>query len=544
MKTTKTLVIGIVLTLLAGTGLVSGMSFDGISDVDITDHTGEAHFGYSVANAGDLNGDGYTDIVIGACYATKAFVYYGGPGFDGISDVDITDHTGEFLFGCSVANAGDLNGDGYTDLVIGAIVANKAFVYYGGPGFDGISDVDITDHTGEEHFGHSVANAGDLNGDGYTDLVIGAPSANKSFVYYGGPSFDGISDVDITDHTGEEHFGHSVANAGDLNDDGYTDLVIGAPSAGGAFVYYGGPGFDGISDVDITDHTGECGFGSSVANAGDLNNDGYTDLAVGGVFGIFSNAFVYYGGPGFDGVSDVDIADHAGDFGFGASAANAGDLNNDGYTDLVIGSTLANKVFVYNGGPGFDGVSDVDITDHIGESYFGCSVANAGDMNNDGYTDLVIGAYLANKAFVYYGGPGFVSISISTDRTTYTTGDIMDIEIDISNPSGASRSVTFGWWLTIPSFDYMTIPIATIPMTLPAGYDETFTYPIYVGYWGEESFGAVWCVALSDPKTEEIVSFDATYWNYVPSEAAQVKKSPTSIAREIRKEIERVELPS
>ncbi|MFQ6063639.1 MAG: hypothetical protein ACE5J9_10765 [Methanosarcinales archaeon] len=77
-----------------------------------------------------------------------------------------------------------------------------------------------------------------------------------------------------------------------------------------------------------------------------------------------------------------------------------------------------------------------------------------------------------------------------------------------------------------------------------AGYNETFTYPIYVGYWGEKSFGAVWSVALSDPTSEEIISFDATYWNYKPSGAAKVKKSQNSIAREITKEIEKVGLPS
>jgi hypothetical protein len=73
---------------------------------------------------------------------------------------------------------------------------------------------------------------------------------------------------------------------------------------------------------------------------------------------------------------------------------------------------------------------------------------------------------------------------------------------------------------------------------------KPFTFPINVGYRGEESFGAVWCVALSDPKTNEIMSFDATYWNYMPSEAIKVNKSPVSIVGEIRKEIERVKLPS
>ena len=406
MKATKIFVLGIVLTALAGTGIiivnVSGMPFDGFSDVGITDHTGETYFGYSVANAGDLNNDGYTDLVIGASGAKKAFVYYGGSSFDDTSDVSITDHTGESNFGGSVANAGDLNNDGYPDLVIGAYNAKKAYVYYGGHSFDNTSDVDITDHTGESNFGYSVANAGDLNSDGYTDLVIGAcgGGANKAFVYYGGPSFDNSSDVTIADHT-TGNFGNSVANAGDLNNDGYTDLVIGAYGVNKAFVYYGGPSFDGTSDVSVTDHTGEILFGQSVANVGDLNNDGYTDLVIGA--GGANKAFVYYGGSSFDGTSDVSITDHTGETYFGISVANAGDLNNDGYPDLVIGAYNAKKAYVYYGGPSFDNTSDVSITDHTGETFFGISVANAGDLNNDGYADLVIGAYGARKAFVYYG---------------------------------------------------------------------------------------------------------------------------------------------
>jgi hypothetical protein len=440
MKAMKILMLLIILAAMAaGTGMVSGMPFDGFSDVDITDHTGESGFGWSVANAGDLNNDGYIDLVIGAHGANKAFVYYGGPSFDGFSDVNIADHTGESGFGRSVANAGDLNNDGCTDLVIGAYGANKAFVYYGGPSFDGFSDVNIADHTGESGFGYSVANAGDLNNDGYTDLVIGTYVANKTFVYYGGPSFNGFSDVDITDHTGENGFGISVANAGDLNNDGYTDLVIGAWGAREAFVYYGGPSFDGFSDVNIADHTGEDHFGSSVANAGDLNNDGCTDLVIG--TGGARGAFVYYGGPSFDGFSDVNIADHIGESGFGYSVANAGDLNNDGCTDLVIGADYANKAFVYYGGPSFDGFSDVNIADHTGENHFGMSVVNAGDLNNDGCTDLVIGAPGAKKAFVYYGSLllGRPTIVTLQGKLTDTAGNPIQtgsLKVTIKNSLG------------------------------------------------------------------------------------------------------------
>jgi hypothetical protein len=111
--------------------------------------------------------------------------------------------------------------------------------------FDSFSDVHI-EYTGTlTYFGSSVANAGDLNTDGYTDLVVGAPGVNTAFVYFGGPSFDGDYDKHIIDHQiSADSFGSSVANAGDLNNDGYADLVIGAPDVNEVFVYFGGPSFD------------------------------------------------------------------------------------------------------------------------------------------------------------------------------------------------------------------------------------------------------------------------------------------------------------
>ncbi len=140
-------------------------------------------------------------------------------------------------------------------------------------------------------------------------------------------------------------------------------------------------------------------------------------------------------------------------------------------------------------------------------------------------------------------------VSIRTDKRTYTTGERMKVEIRVANPSNTSRSVVFRWWLTVPSFNFTTVPVATVLMTLPPGYGETFSFPINVGYWGEQSFGAVWGVTLSDPETEETVSFDATYWNYKPTaeaetelaEPAGVKKSPEKTAKAIAKEVEGVE---
>jgi len=182
MKREKLWAVVIFLSLVA---TINAVPFDGKSDVTIQDHTAETGFGSKATSAGDLNNDGYMDLVIGAPSAKKAFVYYGGPSFDGTSDLTIDDHTGESNFGY-VDSAGDLNNDGYADLTISATTSTqKAWVYYGGSGFDNVSDVTIDEHTAEGTFGTGIVSDSDLNDDGYADLVIGASSANKAFVYYG-----------------------------------------------------------------------------------------------------------------------------------------------------------------------------------------------------------------------------------------------------------------------------------------------------------------------------------------------------------------------
>ncbi|PXF51745.1 MAG: hypothetical protein C4B55_05155 [Candidatus Methanophagaceae archaeon] len=138
------------------------------------------------------------------------------------------------------------------------------------------------------------------------------------------------------------------------------------------------------------------------------------------------------------------------------------------------------------------------------------------------------------------------TISVTTDKTDYKTFDTMSVEIEFANPTNATQWVVYKWWLTIPGFDFMTT-MATMPMTLPADYSQTFSYPIYVGYWGEQSFGALWGVALLDPGTNEIICFDTTYWCYKPirpkNAGAETKKTPKSIASEIKEEIGKVGLP-
>ena len=482
--------------------------------------------GTSVSSAGDVNGDGYDDLIIGA-YGTnvgeinsagETYVVYGGPAgtvfslarstLDGTNGFTVTGISQFDRSGYSVSSAGDVNGDGYDDLIIGSEEADpggndragESYVVYGGasaPGTAGVLALSALDGTNgfmlngidaNDRSGVSVSSAGDVNGDGYDDLIIGArqadpggnSNAGESYVVYGGASapgtggvlalsaLDGTNGFTLNGIDADDRSGVSVSSAGDINGDGYDDLIIGArradpggnDRAGESYVVYGGasaPGTGGVLALSALDGTN--GFtlngiderddtGFSVSSAGDVNGDGYDDLIIGGRYGdpngnYSGETYVVYGGasaPGTGGVlalsaldgtngfilNGIDARDRA-----GWSVSSAGDINGDGYDDLIIGALrayrggnmYAGETYVIYGGastPGTGGELELSALD--GTNGFtlngideadrsGTSVSSAGDVNGDGYDDLIIGAPGAEpvgvnsgETYVVYGG--------------------------------------------------------------------------------------------------------------------------------------------
>ena len=171
-----------------------------------------------------------------------------------------------------------------------------------------------------------------------------------------------------------------------------------------------------------------------------------------------------------------------------------------------------------------------------------------GDAPEGTYYLRISSAKLADENFVYISPIEIkngtftivfeegLHITITTDKTEYTTGDIILANITIANPTEETKHVIFNWWVTVPSKGFYTAPLVTMPMTLPPSYNTTLTYTITVGYWGAGNFSAVFCVALANQTTNKIISFDATFWNYNPA-TRKKKVNVESIVKEIKRVI-------
>ena len=416
-----------------------------INGVDFGDLTG-----VSVSGAGDVNGDGIDDLVVGGnrgdtisnLFPGDAYVVFGSnSGFSQSFDLSSLNGTNGFVLsgisfddatGGSVSGAGDVNGDGFNDVIIGAGFADpngnsgagESYLVFGNnSGFP--SSIDLSALNGSNGFvingidtgdlsGDSVSGAGDVNGDGIDDFIIGAPSADRNGNNFAGESYvvfgndSGFpSSLELSTLNGSNGFvingtgtvnesGISVSDAGDVNGDGIDDLIIGAQDifgTGESYVVFGNnSGFS--SSLDLSTLDGANGFvlngidildrsGSTVSSAGDVNGDGIDDL----IIRAFNESYVVFGNnSGFSSSLDLSTLDGTNGFvlngvdigfGTGGSVSGVGDVNGDGIDDVIIGASRADPNAVMDAGQSYVVFGQAAVTGPL-----------IGDVNQDGTVDF------------------------------------------------------------------------------------------------------------------------------------------------------------
>ena len=399
----------------------------------------------------DVNGDGYADVLVTAPYAAgNVFLYLGGPsGLASSPQTVLSNGPGV------VASAGDVNGDGYAD-VIASAQGSAAYLYLGGAaGLSSSPAATLPAPQGGGAFGVRVQSAGDVNGDGYSDVIVGDNAWCRAYVYYGGAAGLSSSPSVVLSGASGSGLGHSVDGAGDVNGDGFADVIVSVPDVnsnnGQIYLYLGSAtGLATSPTLTIDCPAGSYG-GCRMAGAGDVNGDGYADMVVGlnNINGSVGQAYVYLGGAAglalSPAVTLVGPETNVGDA-FGRWVAPAGDLNGDGYADVVVGADAeddrsigpdggltqpAGWVHVYLGsatGPASSPTVTLTGPDGAG-SWFGRCVNGAGDVNGDGYGDLIVGAEAYDT-----GGPGWAHLYLGT-----STGVASSPAATLTGPSAGSH---------------------------------------------------------------------------------------------------------
>lgn len=497
--------------------IINGESPDGLS-------------GVSVASAGDVNGDGLDDLIVGGFnsnpsagdWASRSYVVFGQTATTAINLSAITAGTGGFVIngdvtnnlgGVSVASAGDVNADGLADLIVGDTGGVDTALDTGGHSYVIFGKTDTTavnlsslgsggftingQATGDQS-GISVASAGDVNGDGLSDVLVGAfqsdptagTDAGRSYVVFGKANATAVNLSSVAVGSGgfvingqsaNDLSGISVASAGDVNGDGLADLIVGAfqsdpaavTDAGRSYVVFGKADTTAVNLSAIAPATGTPvgGFvingqsandlsGYSVASAGDVNADGLADLIVGAFQSDptagtdAGRSYVIFGKTGTTavnlstlGTGGFVINGQSANDGSGISVASAGDFNGDGLADLLIGASQATpsstrasagRTYLVFGKTDTTAVNLSSVAAGTGgfvingdnkEDYSGLSVAAAGDVNADGFADLIVGAPQndaiasdAGRSYVIFGSNSNIFAQTGANPAMTLTG--------------------------------------------------------------------------------------------------------------------------
>jgi len=464
-------------------------------------------FGKAVASAGDVNNDNYEDVIVGAHYyyntgttQGRAYIYLGsdtGLSTSYIWSVGDEDPDYYAQFGRSVGSAGDFNCDGYDDVIVGAHAYSGTYagegyvkVFYGMPtGVYTSAGWTVNGSAGYEAYGSAVATAGDVNGDGCDDIIIGAEGWNNDpethsegavFVYHGGSTPVTTYEWMVQADQNNPGLGTLVDTAGDVNGDGYDDIIVASPlhdGDGKVWGYYGSTNglsngaISGTPDWTVTLRS------TSISTAGDVNGDNYDDVVI-GVYPADVN--VYLGSA--SGLSTS--ANWTTNIAFGTSASyptvsEGGDWNNDGYGDVMVAlSTFPSYAdvgpgqyayegyvfFFYGTSGGLRNSPTWSMKGNMEQAFLGSwEGLGSADVNNDGYDDVLMGAngqtvdgkQWVGRAYAVYGGPdeSITGLTVVDDSpkeinqtviltATHTTGTYVTYDWDFGDEITESNAGT------------------------------------------------------------------------------------------------------
>jgi len=446
-----------------------------------------ARVGYSVGCAGDRNGDGLGDVVIGEPFFDgtlgvdegRVQVAFGTRAtFSSTSNLILASNAVGAQYGFAVSGVGDLAGDGFAELAIGepgfspggaarlsagavAIAARNYAVVYGTTAFPGGS---------ADQVGAAVGSGGDFNGDGFDDALGGCPhgsylTLNEGTVYVldgflnsgSGAAVNRILHIGIAGSL----FGQSVAVAGDINGDGYDDAIVGAPGfangefgEGAAFFFRGTPaGLDTlIAPWTIEGNTVLKAWGSNVSAAGDLNGDGFADVAIGSAYDGTNGANAgrvafYLGSPaGPSPTPAFELFGQAAHDSLGAAIASVSDINADGYSDVAVGAPghdfERGRVVIVYGSPVFPLTTQIVESNSATADFFGEAIAG-GDVNADGFADVAIGAPRNNLSaglVEIHRGSGSGLDVVAAQTLAGPAGSLFGNGVGLGDLSGDGRS--------------------------------------------------------------------------------------------------------